>query len=216
MQWSDQDMVAAISAVCDRKLSITQAAQSFNVPRKTLDDRIKNKVVHGTHPGPSTVLTSKEEDAFVSYLLYMAQHDYPLTRTLTKVLAWAIAVRSGKDGCFGKEGPSEHWWTGFRQHHPELTLRKTDNLERSRADALTPEVIKQYFDLLNDVLEKHKLKNSPRQIITVMRHLFHLTSLERRLLFIRRVRTHTCRCKEHPITSLCCVLHQQLAYLYPQ
>ena len=40
-------MIAAISAVRD-KMSITQAAREHNVPRKTLDDRIKNKVVHGT------------------------------------------------------------------------------------------------------------------------------------------------------------------------
>ena len=81
------------------------------------------------HPRPSTVLTSKDDDALVSYLVYMAQHGFPLTRTLTKVLAWAIAVRSGKDGRFGKEGPSEHWWARFRICHPELTLRKVDKLE---------------------------------------------------------------------------------------
>ena len=58
-------MVAAMSAVHDQSLTVTQAARKYNVPRKTLDDRVK-KVVHGTHPGPSTVLTSKEEDALVS------------------------------------------------------------------------------------------------------------------------------------------------------
>ena len=50
-------MIAAISAVRDDKMSIAQAAREHNVPRKTLDDRIKNKVVHVTRPGPSTVLT---------------------------------------------------------------------------------------------------------------------------------------------------------------
>ena len=94
----------------------------------------------------------------------MAQHGFPLTRTLTKALAWAIAVWSGKDGRFGKEGPSEHWWAGFRMHHPELTLRKVDKLERSHAESLNPDVIKQYFELPNDVPEKNKLKNASRQI----------------------------------------------------
>ena len=65
MLWSDEDMVAAMSAVHDQSLTVTQAAHKYNVPRKTLDDRVKKKVVHGTHPGPSTVLTSKEEDALV-------------------------------------------------------------------------------------------------------------------------------------------------------
>ena len=91
----------------------------------------------------------------------MAQGGFPLTRTLTKSFAWAIAVRSVKADCFGKEGASENWWAGFRRQHPELTLRKADKLEQSRAESLNPEVVKQYFELLNEVMEKNKLKNSP-------------------------------------------------------
>ena len=100
----------------------------------------------------------------MSYFIYMGESGFPLTRTLTKALAWAIAVRSGKHGRFGQEGPSENWWTGFRRRHPDLTLRKVDKLERSCAECLNPEVVKQYFKLLGDTLEKHKLTNSPRQI----------------------------------------------------
>lgn len=119
-------MIAAMSAVRDQKVTISEAAKKYNVPRKTLDDRIKKRVEHGSRPGPSTVLTKEEEDGLVSYLAYMAQRGFPLTRTLTKAFAWAIAVRSGTADRFGKEGPSEHWWSGFRQRHPELTLRKPD------------------------------------------------------------------------------------------
>ena len=75
-----------------------------------------------------------------------------------------LPFKSGKADSFGTEGPSEHWWGGFRQRHPELTLRKPDKLERSRAEALNPDVVKQYFELLNEVMEKNKLKTSPRQI----------------------------------------------------
>jgi len=67
------------------------------VPRKTLDDRIKGRVQHGTAPGPSTVLTAEEEDALQSYLIYMAQHGFPPTRTMTKAFAWTITIREGCD-----------------------------------------------------------------------------------------------------------------------
>ena len=73
MAWTNHDMIAAISAVCDDKINIAQAAREHNVPRKTLDDRIKNKVVHGTRPGPSTVLTIVEEDSLMSYIIYMGE-----------------------------------------------------------------------------------------------------------------------------------------------
>ena len=130
-------MTAAMKAVSDKETTITQAAaKKYSVLCKTLDDRIKKKVEHGSRPGPSTVLTKEEEDGLVSYLVYMAQRGFP--RNFTKAFAWAIAVRSGKADRFGKEGPSENWWTGFRHHHLELTLRKVDKLEQSRVESLNP------------------------------------------------------------------------------
>ena len=42
-------MRAAMEAVAGGKMSITAAATHYNVPRKTLDDRVKVKVKHGTN-----------------------------------------------------------------------------------------------------------------------------------------------------------------------
>ena len=100
-------MVDAITAVKDQNLTVTAAARKHNVPRKTLDDQIKGKVMVYTHPGVSTVLTAEEESALVSCLVYMANRGYPLTHTLTKAFAMAFAIRSGNEGRFRKEGHSD-------------------------------------------------------------------------------------------------------------
>ena len=71
-QWKDNDMRSAMSAVNNKEMTIYAAAASFNVPRKTLDDRIKGLERHGTNPGPSTALTFEQENALESYLFYMA------------------------------------------------------------------------------------------------------------------------------------------------
>ena len=63
-------MVSAMSAVEKKERTIYSAAARFSVPRKTLDDRIKGRVKHGTSPGPVTALTLKQEEVLVSYLLY--------------------------------------------------------------------------------------------------------------------------------------------------
>ena len=55
---------------------------------------------NGSHPGVKTALTKTEEDGLVSYLIYMAQRGFPLTRTMVKAFAWAIAKRSGNDHRF--------------------------------------------------------------------------------------------------------------------
>ena len=75
-------MVSAMEAV-SQGMAVSTAAKPFNVPQKTLDDRVKGRVKHGTKPRPDTVLTEKEEAALMSYLVYMAQRGFPLTRTMT-------------------------------------------------------------------------------------------------------------------------------------
>ena len=86
---------------------------------KTLDDRVKGRVKHGTKPGPDTVLTVEEDAALVSYLVYMAEQGFPLTQTMTMAFARAISKRSGTANRFNPEtGPGKHWWSNFCKRHP--------------------------------------------------------------------------------------------------
>lgn len=91
-QWRDEDMRAAIVAVTDDKIGVSTAATKYGVPRKTLDDRVKGRVRHGVNPGAKAVLTSEEESSLVSYLVYMSERGFPLTRTMVKAFAWSIAM----------------------------------------------------------------------------------------------------------------------------
>ena len=50
------------------------------------------------------------------------------------------------------------------QASSKLCLRKMDNLERTRAECLSPEVVSNYFDLLEKTLTENELINKPRQI----------------------------------------------------
>ena len=151
-------------AVKAGQLTIAAAVSRLSVPRKTLDDRIKDRVTHGSKPGVSTALTHTEEDALVSYLIYMANYGFLLTHTMVKAFAWSIAKRSGKCDRFNLEyGPGEKWRTLFKQRHPELALRRSDTLERSRAETLNPAILNEYFDLLYSILDDNEIINTPRQ-----------------------------------------------------
>ena len=57
---------------------------------------MKGKVVHGTKPGRSTILSSEEEEALCNYLLYVAERGFPLTRRMVMAFAWVMAKRNGK------------------------------------------------------------------------------------------------------------------------
>ena len=56
------------------------------------------------------------------------------------------------------------WWEAFKQRHPYLTLRTVEKLSYARAVASDPNVIDQYFDLLEQTLVENGLLNSPSQI----------------------------------------------------
>ena len=45
-----------------------------------------------------------------------------------------------------------------------MTLRHCDSLERSQAEALSPAIVNEYYDLLYSVLDDNGLLNSHRQI----------------------------------------------------
>ena len=50
-QFADENMIAAIESVKGGQ-SIKRAAEVHGVPRTTLQDRVKGKVVHDVNPGP--------------------------------------------------------------------------------------------------------------------------------------------------------------------
>ena len=74
-------MLSAMETMFKGEMSVSRAAAAFSVPRKTLDDRVKGHVAHGTKPRRSTVLTEQEKKALCSYLIYMAEREFPLPDT---------------------------------------------------------------------------------------------------------------------------------------
>ena len=206
-KWNNEDMVSAINAVEKKEMTIYSAAARSSVPRKTLDNRIKGCVKYSTSPGPVTTLTLEQEEALVSYLSYMADHGYPLTRTMVKAYGWAIAKKSGNGERFNKEfGPGEHWWINFRKRHPKVTLRRADMLERSRAEALNPDVVNEYFGLLGETLDKLGLKNKPHQIFNCDETFLPLDCNKEKAVVRKGTKNSYCQSygtSEH-ITLLCC------------
>ena len=61
-------------------------------------------------------------------------------------------------------GPGNHWWASSKQRHPKLALRRTDSLERYRAEYLNPNIVREYFDLLKKSLTDNNRLRCPRQL----------------------------------------------------
>ena len=133
---------------------------------------------------------------------------------MVMAFAWAIALRCGKGGHFNPElGPGEHWWTGFRKRHPELTLRKVDRLDHSRTECLDPEVVDEYFKLLKKILEGNGLMNSPRRLYNCDETFLPLDGTREKAVTLKKAKyaySWNIRSHYHVVWCFCCPLSKQL------
>jgi len=103
-------------------MKVAQAARHYAVPRKSLENRVKGRVVRGTVLGPCHLL-DEEESALVEYIKYMAKGGFPMSRKIVCAYTISIAKQNGRAARLNLEtGPSIHWWSDFRKRHPELSL----------------------------------------------------------------------------------------------
>ena len=69
---------------------LREAAQMYNIPVETLRRHANGSVEAGCKPGPSTVLTDKEEDRLATYLVEMADMGFGLSRDT--VMGWLLRL----------------------------------------------------------------------------------------------------------------------------
>ena len=51
----------------------------------------------------------------------------------------------------------EVWPKRFRQHHPDLKMKKTTGLEKARAKALNRSAVDEFFNMLTDVIKEYDI-----------------------------------------------------------
>ena len=78
--------------------------------------------------------------------------------------AWAIDLSSGTESRSPESGPTFKWWRGFRNRHPQLTLRKTETVERGRVSNATEEIVDYYFAVLEETIKANNLDQKPHLI----------------------------------------------------
>ncbi len=160
--WSNHSMLQAMAAVKDGSMGINMAAIAHGVPRTTLKDRLSGRVIRGTKMGPKSYLTREEEKELVDFLVNCSKMGYGKTRA--EVLRIVEAVMKKKGRLLGDHHISQGWWCRFRERWPEISLRRGDSFSMAREKMTSREVFENYFDLLQETLDKYNLKDKPSQI----------------------------------------------------
>lgn len=60
--------------------------------------------------------------------------------------------------------PGKKWWRLFKNRHPEISLRKPEHLQLSRAKCCTPHIISVWFKDFEQFLLSHNLMNKSDRI----------------------------------------------------
>lgn len=160
--WTEEDLKGAIEAV-KNGTSVRQASITFNIPRKTLERRVKTGNSTKGSMGPSGTLGNDNECRLVRHIKNMQQHGFPMTRTDVRSLAYNFAEELGLRHKFSKETQKAgyDWLHLFLTRHPDLSIRKSEGVSLARAQEMNRSEVNDYFELLRNVFEENCLFNKP-------------------------------------------------------
>lgn len=152
ISYSSEQLTAAIEDVTVRGLSIRKAANKYNIPRKTLGNKIKG--THSKPVGGQTELSPQEEIEILHQILVCADWGMPLAAIDVRLIVRDYLERSGRTLRKFKNGtmPGEDWYRNFvKRHRDELTVRKCQNISRARATVGVTSLFS-YFEHLQESL----------------------------------------------------------------
>ena len=137
----------AIDACTCEGIAIREAAIRFGILKSTLGDRISGRVLVGSTSGPKPYINIEEEGELVRFLLRRSAIWYPKSRQEVLAIVTRMLERKGIGACV-----TSGWWQSFCRRHPNLTLRAPASLSKARHNASNPEIVKHYFDLLEQIM----------------------------------------------------------------
>jgi hypothetical protein len=154
--WPESNLYKAFLAVTEEKHSIRRAAEMYNVPKSTLQDRISGRVVFGAKSGPQSYLNEKEEEELIDFIEGCASIGYSRSKKQILDLVQMAMNEKGK-----KVTVSQGWWTSFCHRHPNITVRSAEPVSYVRIISTRPEIIERYFDLLEDTFNEYNFHENP-------------------------------------------------------
>ena len=139
-------------------------AEKYGVPYSTLRDRLNGAQDRQSSREPMQLFTKQEEKAMVRWCNHLDDWGFPPKLTLVKQMAADLIRKRAGEQKLGK-----HWLKCFLDRNPELASRYSSRLDRQRALASNPAVLRDYFSKVGTC-------NDPRLfrvILAAGNHLVH-------------------------------------------
>ena len=159
--YTEEDLVKAQNLIRQGKLTPGKASRQFKIPKSTLQRYKTNKSVGFTKKGFTFYLTKTEEASLKTYVIWMGNHNFPITYEILQVLCHDLLKRRGDDT---NKKVSLSWCRAFLKRHG-LSARKPRQLDPGRILASSDfDKIKNFFDILTTEIERLGLEDKPENI----------------------------------------------------
>ena len=146
--------------------SIRTIARAWQVPYETLRRRIYGKVAgYGSASGRPTVLSEADENELVLTIKNMSAAGFPMTRKDVQGIAYTFATKHGLKGFSEKKlSAGYYWFEGFLNRHPDVNVKKAENLSVARAMGMNQPQVYSWFDSYEELLSCLGIQFMPRNI----------------------------------------------------
>jgi len=119
--------------------SIRAAASTYGIPYGTLRDRLRGAQPRSAAHEKEQLLTLEEEKSIVRFCETLDDLGHPLQAKMVKAFAMSL-LPPHRRLQLGK-----HWMTRFLNRHPAVTAKFSQRLDRQRANANDPAILKDFF-----------------------------------------------------------------------
>lgn len=165
-QWSEERMAGAIEeyeqeVTEGHKPKLRFLARAWNIPKSTLQRRVKGLVSGYRHAsGKSPLLSAQAESELASLVKMLAERGFPLERSDIRRIAFQYGKINGIPGF----SAGHYWFEGFMKRNPNLSLRKPESLSAARASGMNLTVVEQWFQTYTSLLHCLQIQEMPSHL----------------------------------------------------
>ena len=181
---SKENIISAVKEIHEKNTSIRKAAKIYNIPRTTLRTHYLNTDTE--KPGHPTILSKDEEEMLVTGIV--AAGDFGFGREKADIIEMVahFIAHSGRRNPFKEGIPGDDWFRSFCERwKTQLSARKPEIPTISRATACNETVVRSYFTILEDTIDRLDLRYLPNHIINLDESGF-VTDPKAETIFVRK------------------------------
>lgn len=157
--WEQSNLNRAIAAVENGELSQSEAAKEYDIPKSTLNDRLKSQNFKKPLTGRKSVFTSEMEQELKNHAVTMSDAYFGLTSRGLRKLAYQFAEELKLNHPFNKEKQmaGEDWLQSFLSRHNELSIRTPEATSLNRIKGFNKAEVDKFFCNLTYVMTENNI-----------------------------------------------------------